>query len=156
MEVKESKTKKKKGVYNTENEMKWGQAVQRGTQPSLTGCLAPSLSVIVASVWWICSHPVRGGYREKCCLSVRWGRCEICRKNRLVQVDMDPVNHCDPQLIDLFGAKNHGPEADVLQGTVFQKVLFFTLTVVVSWVKQKKKTKKQMIFSELCCCILNH
>lgn len=56
----------------------------------------------------------------------------MCRKNRLVQVDMDPVNHCDPQLIDLFGAKNHGPEADVLQGTVFQKVLFFTLTVVVS------------------------
>lgn len=69
-------------MHNTENEMKWGQAVQRGTQPSLTGCLAPSLSVIVASVWWICSHPVRGGYREKCFLSVRWGRCELCRRKK--------------------------------------------------------------------------
>lgn len=45
-------------------------------------------------------------------------------KKRLAQVDMDPVNHCDPQLIDLFGAKDHGPEADVLQGPGFQKVLF--------------------------------
>lgn len=52
------------------------------------------------------------------------GRCEMCRKNRLAQVDMDPVNHCDPQLIDLFGAKDRGPEADVLQGPGFQKVLF--------------------------------
>lgn len=47
------------------------------------------------------------------------GRCETCRKNSLAQVDMDPVNHCDPQLIDLFGAKDHGPEADVLKGPGF-------------------------------------
>lgn len=41
----------------------------REEQPGVTGCLAPGLSVVVASVWWICSHPVRGGYRGKCCLS---------------------------------------------------------------------------------------
>ena len=48
----------------------------------------------------------------------------MCRKNVLVQVDMDPVNHCDPQLIDLFGAKDQGPKQDILQGTVFQKLFF--------------------------------
>lgn len=43
----------------------------------------------------------------------------------LVQVDMDPVNHCDPQLIDLFGAKDRGPGPDVLQDMVSQKNTFF-------------------------------
>lgn len=32
---------------------------------------------------------------------------------------MGSVNHYDPQLIDLFGAGDCSPEADVLQGTVF-------------------------------------
>lgn len=69
----ERKSEKKGG----ENGMKWGQAEQRGPRPSLTACPAASLSVTVASVWWICSRPVKGGYREKCCLSVQWGdvRC---------------------------------------------------------------------------------
>lgn len=43
----------------------------------------------------------------------------------LVQVDMDPVNHCDPQLIDLFGAKDRGPGPDVLRDMVSQKDTFF-------------------------------
>lgn len=47
-----------------------------------------------------------------------------CRKTGQVQVDMNPVNHCDPQLIDLFGAKDRGLGPGVLQGTVFQ---FFDL-----------------------------
>lgn len=57
----------------------------------------------------------------------------MCRKTMLVQVDMDPVNHCDPQLIDLFGAKDQGPEQDILQGTVFQKMLcfFFMMTAEI-------------------------
>lgn len=29
----------------------------------------------------------------------------MCGKTVLLQVDKDPVNRCDPQLIDLFGAK---------------------------------------------------
>lgn len=58
------------------------------------------------------------------------GRCEMCRKTVLVQVDVDSVNHCDPQLIDLFGAKDQGPEQDILQGIVFKKnVVFFFLTM---------------------------
>lgn len=32
---------------------------------------------------------------------------------------MGSVNHYDPQLIDLFGAGDCSPEADVLQGTDF-------------------------------------
>lgn len=40
------------------------------------------------------------------------------RKIRLLQVDMNPVNLCDPHLIDLFGAKGHGPERE-------QTILFF-------------------------------
>lgn len=47
------------------------------------------------------------------------------KRNGLVQVDMDPVNHCDPQLIDLFGAKDRGPGPDVLQDMVSQKNTFF-------------------------------
>lgn len=47
------------------------------------------------------------------------------KRNGLVQVDMDPVNHCDPQLIDLFGAKDRGPGPDVLQDMVSQKDTFF-------------------------------
>lgn len=39
-----------------------GKAVQRGTQPALTTCLAPKLSVGVACTWWIRSHLVRRGY----------------------------------------------------------------------------------------------
>lgn len=38
---------------------------------------------------------------------------------------MDPVNHGDPQLIDLFGAKDRGPGPDVLQDMVSQKNTFF-------------------------------
>lgn len=87
---------------------------------------------MVSGVWWICSHPVRGGYKEKCCLSVlrRGGSGEMwdLLKNLLVQVDGDHVKHCDRQLIDLFGAKGFGPETDFPQGTVFQKFLIFTLT----------------------------
>lgn len=30
----------------------------------LTGCLAPSFSAPVSSVWWICSQPVRGSYQK--------------------------------------------------------------------------------------------
>lgn len=59
--------KRVKKECKTESKMKWGQSCAE----SLTSCLAPCLSVAVASVWWICSHPVRGGYREKCCLSER-------------------------------------------------------------------------------------
>ena len=50
------------------------------------------------------------------------------KKNRQVQVGTDPVNHCDPQLIDLFGAKDLDPEAEALQGTTFQNLPFFVLT----------------------------
>lgn len=115
----------KKKRKNVKQRARWneGKAVQRGTQASLTGCLALSLSVVVASVWWICSHPVKGGYREKCCLSEQGGG--VLRKTGLVQVDMDPMNHCDPQLIDLFGAKDQGPRPDILWGTVFFCKYFF-------------------------------
>ena len=41
------------------------------------------------------------------------GRYEKCRKIRLLQVDMNPANLCDPQLIDLLGAKGHGPEQEL-------------------------------------------
>ena len=50
------------------------------------------------------------------CLTTE-GICEMCGKPGLVQVDTDTVNHCDPKLIDLFGAKDQGPEQDVLQGS---------------------------------------
>lgn len=65
--------KKKKKIQCKTQRRRWneGKAMPSGTQASLTGCLAPSLSVAVASVWWMCSHPVRGGCREKCCLSER-------------------------------------------------------------------------------------
>lgn len=39
-------------------------------------------------------------------LPVREGEGQVGR--RVAQVDRDPVNHCDPQLIDLFGAKDLG------------------------------------------------
>lgn len=54
----------------------------------------------------------------------------MCRKTGLVQVDVDPVNHSDPHLIDLFGAKDQGPEQDALQGTVFPEVcgVFLAMT----------------------------
>lgn len=88
------------------------------------------------------------------------GRCEMCRKTELVQVDMEPVNHCDPHLIDLFGAKDQGPEQDVLPGTVFQKVLcvFFFIFYYdcrecgSRWCPALTKNKTLIIFSELCCC----
>lgn len=38
------------------------------------------------------------------------------------------MNHCDPQLIDLFGAKDLDREVEALQGTNFQNVPFFVLT----------------------------
>lgn len=72
--VKESPNeKRKKKIQCKTQRRRWneGKAMPSGTQASLTGCLAPSLSVAVASVWWMCSHPVRGGCREKCCLSER-------------------------------------------------------------------------------------
>lgn len=49
----------------------------------------------------------------------------MCRNTRFDQVDMEPVNHCDPQLIDLFGAKDYGPDQDILQSTAFTKNMFF-------------------------------
>lgn len=48
-------------------------------------------------------------------------------KTRQVQVDMDPVNHCDPHLIDLFGASDHAPGVDVYRAQLF-KSSFLTST----------------------------
>lgn len=45
----------------------------------------------------------------------------MCRNPGLVQADMDPVKHCDLQLIDLFGAKDLGPEKDVPTEHIFLK-----------------------------------
>lgn len=47
----------------------------------------------------------------------------------MAQVDRDPVNHCDPHLIDLFGAEDLGRDRCIMRAGFSQKdipVLFFT------------------------------
>lgn len=117
--------KKLFGKKETAGCQQWNELRTRCADRGLTGCLAPSSSATVSSVWWICSQPVRGSYQKSvaCQSGGRMvGRC-------VAQVDRDPVNHCDPQLIDLFGAEDLGWDGCIMRVGFSQKdipALFFT------------------------------
>lgn len=112
---------KKKQRKESARCQQWNELRTRCAERGLTGCLAPSVSATVASVWWICSQPVRGGYQESVACQ-RGGRTggETHSAGR-----QRPVNHCDPQLIDLFGAKDLGWDGCITRHGFLKKYTHF-------------------------------
>lgn len=78
----------------------------------------------------------------------------MCRKTAPVPVD--PVNHYDTQLIDLFGAKDHGPEQDVPLGAVFQNSNYDCRDSGSRWCTVLTQNKTQSPSLSAVRNILNH
>lgn len=79
------KKKKTEKVWKKETAgcQQWNELRTQCADRGLTGCLAPSFSATVSSVWWICSQPVRGSYQKSvACQSGERTGGEMCSAGR--------------------------------------------------------------------------